>query len=83
MNKAEALAETKGQLSEMLGLPLDDISENALLIEDLGASSIEVVQLYVYFQEKGIVLSDSFNLYEPVTVADIAERAAAESQDAR
>ena len=84
MTKDEALRRIKEQLGEVLAVQPAEIADDALLVEDLGVSSMEIVQIYVYFQELGVPMADSFNLHESMSVSTLADRVveAAAEQDA-
>ena len=54
----------KGHLGELLNLNPAQIGDNDLLIDDLGADSIVIVQLYLSCQEDfGIQVSEELDLY--------------------
>jgi acyl carrier protein len=74
-----SVAEIKGKIKDHLGLLMDlepeEIIDSDLFIEDLGADSIVIVQLYLSCQEEfGVLLADELNLAEPLSVAMLAER---------
>lgn len=73
-NKEEILTFLKQYLSEMLNIPVESISDDNLLVDDLGVSSMIVVQLYVTLQEDyGINMSDELDLSSKYTVSQIAD----------
>lgn len=73
-NKQEVLTFLKENLSEMLNIPIESISDDNLLVDDLGVSSMIMVQLYVTLQEDyGINMSDELDLSSKYTVSQIAD----------
>lgn len=73
-NKQEVLTVLKQYLSEMLNIPVESISDDHLLVDDLGVSSMIMVQLYVTLQEDyGINMSDELDLSSKYTVSQIAD----------
>jgi acyl carrier protein len=80
MEKQEAAGIIKVMLGETLGMPPKQLDEDAFIVEDLGATSMEVVQVFVYFQELGIVLTDRLDLYESISIGQIADMVAEISQ---
>lgn len=73
-NKEEILTFLKQYLSQMLNIPVGSISDDNLLVDDLGVSSMIIVQLYVTLQEDyGINMSDELDLSSKYTVSQIAD----------
>lgn len=73
-NKQKVLIVLKQYLSEMLNIPVESISDDHLLVDDLGVSSMIMVQLYVTLQEDyGINMSDELDLSSKYTVSQIAD----------
>lgn len=67
----EVSADIRQQLSELLGVPANEIGDDDLLVEDLGASSIAIVQLFLNCQEQyDVKLDDEFDLLRPITVRE-------------
>ena len=64
----------KGHLGELLNLDPAQIGDNDLLIDDLGADSIVIVQLYLSCQEDfGILVSEELDLYISQSVQSLSE----------
>ena len=64
----------KGHLAELLNINAENIGDNDLIIDDLGADSITIVQLYISCQEDfGIVVSDELDLYISQSVQSLSE----------
>ena len=64
----------KGHLGELLNLDPAQIGDNDLLIDDLGADSIVIVQLYLSCQEDfGILVSGELDLYISQSVQSLSE----------
>jgi acyl carrier protein len=57
---AEAVADrVKAIIAEQLGVKLDEVQENASFIEDLGADSLDTVELVMALEEEfGIEIPD-------------------------
>ena len=46
-------------IAEQLNLPLEKINENSLIVEDLGADSLDIVEMLMILEEEyGVSLSD-------------------------
>ncbi len=64
----------KGHLGELLNLNPAQIGDNDLLIDDLGADSIVIVQLYLSCQEDfGILVAEELDLYISQSVQSLSE----------
>lgn len=64
----------KNHISELMDIDVDKIFDTDLLIEDLGADSIVIVQLYVSCQEDfGVTISEELDLSVEHSVEQIAE----------
>ena len=64
----------KGHLGELLNLDPAQIGDNDLLIDDLGADSIVIDQLYLSCQEDvGILVSEELDLYISQSVQSLSE----------
>ena len=64
----------KGHLGELLNLDPAQIGDNDLLIDDLGADSIVIVQLYLSCQEDFCILvSEELDLYISQSVQSLSE----------
>lgn len=64
----------KGHLAEMLNIEPEKISDTDRIIDDLGADSIVVVQLYLSCQEEfNIVVADELDLYVSQSIQSLSE----------
>ncbi len=52
LQKSEILEEVKEALSEHLGVDVETINENSKLVDDLGADSLDLVELTMDLEEK-------------------------------
>ncbi len=78
MNKLQTLEEIelylKEKLSVLLNVDVDKIPSDANLVEELGADSIVIVQLFVNIQDDfGIDMNQELNLGQAITVEMIAK----------
>ncbi|MCC8068316.1 MAG: phosphopantetheine-binding protein [Ruminococcus sp.] len=63
----------KEKVSILLNLEVDKIPSNASLVDELGADSIAIVQLFVYIQEDfGLDMNENLNLGQTITINMIA-----------
>lgn len=63
----------KEKLSILLNIDIDKISSNASLIDELGADSIVIVELFVNIQEDfGLDMNETLNLGQVITIEMIA-----------
>ena len=75
MQKEEIIGFLKERLSELLNVEMDTIDENKYLVEDLGVTSIMIVDLFVSVEEKyGVQMEDRLNLAESLTIAQLADK---------
>lgn len=59
MSNAEVAEKVKGIIVEQLGVPAEDVKEEASFIEDLGADSLDIVELIMALEEEyDIEISD-------------------------
>ncbi|MGM9681835.1 MAG: acyl carrier protein [Eubacteriales bacterium] len=73
----DILAFLQEQLSELCKLPADDITEDSNLLYDLGADSLDIVELLMAVEEKyGYYVPDD-ELIKMNTVGDLAQNIAA------
>ncbi|MGM9637813.1 MAG: acyl carrier protein [Eubacteriales bacterium] len=73
----EILAFLQKRLSELCKLPSEDITEDSDLLYDLGADSLDIVELLMAVEEKyGYYVPDD-ELIKMHTVGDLAENIAA------
>ncbi len=71
----EQVKETlRTHLAELLNMDASQIGDEDLLVEDLGAESITIVQLYLSCQDDfGVVISDDLDLYTSQTIQSLSE----------
>ena len=63
------------RLAELLYIDPQSIDENAFLVEDLGTTSIMIVDLLVAVEEEyGVDMQSRFDLVEPVSVNLVTDR---------
>lgn len=66
------LEKIQGMLSEALNLPIEKVAPDAKIVEDLGADSLDVVELLSQLEDEfGIIIPDD-EVEGLVTVADVA-----------
>ena len=66
------LEKIKAMLAEALNLPLEKVTADAKIVDDLGADSLDVVELLSRLEEEyGIMIPDE-DVENLVTVADVA-----------
>ena len=66
------LEKIQAMLAEALNLPLEKVTPDAKIVDDLGADSLDVVELLSQLEEEyGIVVPDD-QAENLVTVADVA-----------
>lgn len=75
MQKEEIVKFLKERLSELLNVEVDTINENKYLVEDLGVTSIMIVDLFVSVEEKyGVHMEDRLNLAESLTITQLSDK---------
>ena len=73
--KEEIKTFIKERLAELLNIYPQSIDENAFLVEDLGTTSIMIVDLLVAVEEEyGVDMQSRFDLVEPVSVNLVTDR---------
>lgn len=71
----EISKDVKEQLAILLNIEEESISDDDQMIEDLGATSVAIVQLYLNCQEKyDVRLADDIDLLESITVREFIEK---------
>ena len=66
------LEKIQAMLAEALNLPLEKVAADAKIVEDLGADSLDVVELLSRLEDEyGVVIPDE-DVENLVTVADVA-----------
>ena len=59
MSSSETIEKVKSIIVEQLGVPAEDVTEGASFIEDLGADSLDIVELVMALEEEyDIEISD-------------------------
>ena len=73
--KEEIKTFIKERLAELLNIDPQSIDENAFLVEDLGTTSIMIVDLLVAVEEEyGVDMQSRFDLVERVSVNLVTDR---------
>ena len=68
------LEKIQAMLAEALNLPLEKVTADAKIVDDLGADSLDVVELLSRLEEEyGIMIPDE-DVENLVTVADVAAK---------
>lgn len=66
------LEKIQAMLAEALNLPLEKVTPNAKIVDDLGADSLDVVELLSQLEDEyGVTIPDD-EVENLVTVADVA-----------
>ena len=66
------LEKIQAMLAEALNLPVEKVTANAKIVDDLGADSLDVVELLSQLEDEyGVVIPDD-EVENLVTVADVA-----------
>jgi len=73
MSREEVLQKVKEIVADKLGVDLDEVTEDAALIDDLGADSLDLVDLVMEFEEAFNVKIEDEELEKIKTVGDIVE----------
>ena len=66
------LEKIRSLLSEQLDIDIDEISAQTKIIEDLGADSLDVVEMMMDLEEEYGISAEEDDLKGLVTVADVA-----------
>lgn len=73
MKREEILEKVKDLIADKLGVDRDEVVEDASLIDDLGADSLDLVDLVMAFEEEfGIKIEDE-ELEKIKTVKDVVD----------
>ena len=71
----EVATDVKQQLSELIGIAPSEMNDDDQLVEDLGASSVAIVQLFLNCQEKyDVKLENELDLLTPITIRKFVEK---------
>lgn len=66
------LEKVQGMLAEALGLPVEKVAADAKIVDDLGADSLDVVELLSRLEDEfGVMIPDE-DVENLATVADVA-----------
>ncbi len=69
----ETLEKVKEIIAEQLGVDVSEVSEEKSLVDDLGADSLDIVDLVMNFEDEfGVKISDQ-DLSKIKTVKDVVE----------
>jgi len=73
MDRDELLEKIKGVIVEQLGADADDVTEDAAFVDDLGADSLDIVELVMALEEEfGVSIPDE-QAEKIKTVADAVD----------
>ena len=72
-NREEILSKVKNIISEKLGVDETQVTEEAKLIDDLGADSLDLVDLVMDFESEFGVKVDDADLEKISTVKDVVD----------
>ncbi|MCD6551848.1 acyl carrier protein [Thermotoga sp.] len=72
-NREEILSKVKNIISEKLGVDEAQVTEEAKLIDDLGADSLDLVDLVMDFESEFGVKVDDADLEKISTVKDVVD----------
>ncbi len=70
MDREEIVSRVKDVVSDVLGVPVDNISEDDDFVVDLGAESIQSLELVAAFEEEFEIEMDEQEALEVQTVGD-------------
>ena len=71
-NETNMLEKIQAMLAEALNLPLEKVTPDAKIVDDLGADSLDVVELLSRLEDEyGVIIPDD-EVEALVTVADVA-----------
>ncbi len=73
MDRDELFEKIKGVIVEQLGVDEDDVAEDAAFVDDLGADSLDIVELVMALEEEfGVSIPDE-NAEKIKTVGDAVD----------
>ena len=67
------LEKIQAMLAEELSLPIEKVTPDAKIVDDLGANSLDVVELLSQLEDEFDVMIPDDEIENLVTVADVAE----------
>ena len=73
MERSEILEKVRRMIAEKLGMDLDDVKEEANLIEDLGADSLDLVDIVMYVEDTFGIRVEDEELESIKTLKDIVD----------
>ena len=73
MERSEILEKVRRMIAEKLGIDLDDVKEEANLIEDLGADSLDLVDIVMYVEDTFGIRVEDEELESIRTLKDIVD----------
>lgn len=69
----EIIDKLKPFLSELYGVPEDDIKPETDLFDDLGSDRFDIIELSMILEEEFDIITDDEKLAEVATVAELSE----------
>jgi len=76
MEKSEILEKIRRMISEKLGIGIDEVREDASIIEDLGADSLDLVDIIMYIEDTFGIRVEDEELEKIRTLGDIVDNIA-------
>ena len=73
MERSEILEKVRRMIAEKLGIDLDDVKEDANIIEDLGADSLDLVDIVMYVENTFGIRVEDEELERIKTLKDIVD----------
>jgi len=73
MERPEILEKVRRMIAEKLGIDLDDVKEDANIIEDLGADSLDLVDIVMYVEDTFGIRVEDEELERIKTLKDIVD----------
>jgi len=73
MERPEILEKVRRMIAEKLGIDLDDVKEDANIIEDLGADSLDLVDIVMYVEDTFGIRVEDEELEKIKTLKDIVD----------
>ena len=73
MSREEILEKVRELIADKLGVDKDEVTEEASLIDDLGADSLDLVDLVMVFEEEFDVKIEDDELENIKTVKDVVD----------
>lgn len=67
------LEKIQAMLAEELSVPVEKVTPDAKIVDDLGANSLDVVELLSQLEEEFDIMIPDDDIEKLVTVADVAE----------